>query len=249
MPRKIESEVKTPAVIEGEALSAQRGANLLFFSFRFSQGYPYLHGEIFQYLHITHPGWRIANTLKKEVFTTVMGRIHNFVSHSQPEEDAHQSQTRILHPHTNTNNITRAIELGKQLHKMQNVLNSDHFRQKEDLVPSLTIDMIERDYLFLAQNKGRPRSDPDASKPSQDPWLSQVCYYGLEGNTTGIPEYDQMFSDIKTHIQTRGLPKQRDLPDDMSVTDKFARVVSIYKAYHQEGLGTRQFQEPVAKAS
>lgn len=101
------------------------------------------------------------------------------------------------------------------------ILDSEDVPQKESLIDTITYGMIASDHSKTVFKDGRDRT-PGGKGPSRDKYLSQVCYYALEGNKTGFQEYDSLFKDVRTHILS---PQKSDAWfEKMGIEETYTRV-------------------------
>lgn len=120
--------------------------------------------------------------------------------------DRYKANTDIMH------------ELDEMQEKFNDKEKSDPDKKRE-LIKKLADEITDRDLEFL--RKGRERN-PDSKKPLMDPWLSFVIHFGLNGNSTGVPELDEMYKDIRAFI-TR---------PDAEVSQKLTETLKIYIRKH-----------------
>ena len=64
---------------ESAELTPQKLWQLFFNSYLFSQGDADLQGDIFKWLHLRHPEWRITDEHKKYILNTGVGRISRYM--------------------------------------------------------------------------------------------------------------------------------------------------------------------------
>lgn len=197
-----------------EILDSRKGVDLLISSFRFSQGLPALQREIFRYLHDIYPNSGIDDSTKNSITTEAMPTIRRFLKHT-PEKAANINPAPIilhsyLFPDTPTNttsidDVDTKIEkeAKNRIDDMQEIFNTDPGKNPFS-IHSIIRDIVARDFKFLYEKNGRPRNNPDQTYPMHDPWLSHLCHYGLNGNATGLPEFDQMFKDVNDCLKNYG---------------------------------------------
>ena len=199
--------------------TAEKVANLLFFSFKYSQG-SFMSGFqnlIFEYLRELHPDWRF-NKDQQAAVKQLLGEKVNKYFHMEegktlPDKKVTRYHTAHQYGYDYNQNPEKPIDDKLIAVNVDTVANSffsrttdDHepWYPHEELVKILTSGAIQRDHTFLVRVGGRPRSgrqNPHAHERFQ----SQTIHYAIEGNSTSIPEYDQMFSEIGTHIQNGGI--------------------------------------------
>lgn len=170
-------------------LTLPHAMGLVLKSFRFSQGNYNLQLSMFDYLHMLRPEWRMSPELGEAVAEKLEKPIEKLLSSS-----SHMQLGGMV-----VDNLAHATELlQKSLNGMRNLTE----RQLTQLPISITQEVLSADMKYL--NAGRPRGHliPDSNSstnlnPSSDPFLSHACYYGLEENSTGLQEYDQLFQSVK----------------------------------------------------
>ena len=208
----IETFTERAEEIPQDELTAEYAAKLLFHSFRFSQGSPGTQRLLFQFIHELHPDWRINVDMNE----AVLARANNLVNNYMFKKGG--SNRRSVH----------ALKTGFQDGQNKNISKSDtresiqdmltimadnlesYIPKDEDNIPKLAhaimLDIAESDgdYLLRDSNR-RPHvlaSDGNKKSPFTDPWFSFICFYALEGNTTGISEFDELFAEISKVIRS-----------------------------------------------
>jgi len=225
---------------EQEPLGAKHGAKLLFLSFRFSQGSPDLQDIIFMYLHTIKPHWKIGGReLKDEIFQAVRSPIYNFLLTGATEQDS-SLYTRDTY-HKKTTNKQEEITkekwkegadetIQRELTAMQDIFGGDRKTpEKSFLLTNLAGTIIKREHKYLA-GEGRPRGEqePIRRTAATDPFLSQLCWYGFLGHSTGTEEYDRMFQDVALHIRVN---KNELYPTE---EQNLATVIRVWNEHHPE---------------
>ncbi len=205
-----QSEIKKPLEAQLTGLTPDYAARILFQSYKHSQGLSGLQRDIFRYIHTIHPTWYMDNEQRKKVEELSEDRIIKYRSSS-------------LHSEADANDIKSVLV------DMQSALNygEDEGRGRGSLVKEVTRCIVERDYASLKLRNGRPRQLPNQNNPATDPWLSFLVYYGLNGNTTHLPELDRMYSDVEKFVTGEGLESL-----DKKTQAQFAVVMEIYKQKH-----------------
>lgn len=226
-------------------LTTEHAANLLFSSFRFSQGNPDLQELIFRYLRIAHPEWAIQgdysdlpnlnnslNRVFKEAETYVLKsgktQYHPLKGKEESENIDEERMNRVF---------------GAEMSTMENILFG-HWDQekvppegwaKDYIVQSLAQGIVERDYYFLVEHGGRDRQGGDPHKVESDPWSSHIVDYGLNGSTTRMTEYDQMFRDVNDYINS---DHENDTRWNENIAPKLQKVVSVYNSHHPTAISS-----------
>jgi len=236
-PESVE-ESKPEKGEEDEPLTAEKASKLLFLSYRFSQGLPSLQKNIFRYIKVCHPEWRIDDALKEQIYERSEKIFIDYMKIAKGKGHA-----SVAAGGADIDEEVIKKDLSRELNEMSHIFSKGaedvdetlKHRVREDIA----IGLITRDYEFLSREKGRPRSSDEQQGKGvhADPFLSHLCYYGIEGHKTGSEEYDQMFSDVIGYIRTvkatqRGeiesLPLlERELP-------KLDEVIERYNETHPE---------------
>ncbi len=203
-------------------LSIQYATKLLFSSFRFSQGYPDLQDLFFQYIHQLHPEWKIDETFAAELFESSKKVLINFLNPGEQDSSTTLTKKISLHnpdPDTEMPFSVETIENDTQM-EIKNMMayfngetpdtEEDTDKQLEPNVPSqvlskIAVYLIERDEQFATGYSERIRKNMETDgterySPYKDPHLSYLCYFGLEGHSTGIAEYDHMFRSLREYL-------------------------------------------------
>jgi hypothetical protein len=91
------------------------------------------------------------------------------------------------------------------------------------LVARLTKGILEQDRLFLVQKReGRFRIG-QGSSPVTDPWMSHFKHFVIDQHPAGLPEYNQMFQDIRSLYEAGGA---------QSDPEWLASVASAWEIHH-----------------
>lgn len=188
--------------IPGDKLSPEYASKLLFASFRFSQGSAPLQRHIFGYLHAIRPHWALTSHDFQEVDRLASNVIRKFVLPSE-----RQSQyTPKLQLHSLRGTIPKVITevIDRELNNMKIVFNRWPAKVI-NLVPPISRGIIDADFNNLSLPTGRERIVPAGMHHTtySDPFLSHYYYFGIEGNTTGFAEYDQMFQEVTEFVKDK----------------------------------------------
>lgn len=175
-------------------LELKKAQDILFASFYFSQGSQTLQDDIFMYPHRLHPSWHIDNNFpwqlikdekfKENVYRIVLsdGEKHPARTHSGQSIYKGMAQGALL---------DEAHALVRHLNNEVEEIEIEDIESDENLVATLTWEIIDRDHRHLIEKGGRPRgaknaiSKTDFVSPYEDPYLSHFCYYVMAGNSTG----------------------------------------------------------------
>ena len=228
-----------------DSLSVAHGADLFFTSYYFSQGLPGLQLNIFRYLHLIRPAWRIADEEKPVIRRQALAKVFQHLQHAQGEQPPGGKVTHASYRETDIYS-----DVSGNLDEMKNILdgaedNNPDFQQKDYVISQLAYWVYTRDFETLFEEKenekkevigvsekGRPRHgiNPNAPYGFGDPWLSHAIYYGVLGNPTPMGEFDEMFRDIGEYIKSGKLFQDLDRVDDV----RFATVDELYWRKHPQ---------------
>jgi len=178
-----------PENIVNDELTVEKATQLLFLSFRFSQGEPKLQFNIFVFLHHLRPDWKISRSMKKEIFDAAQPILHRFLA---PKEiDEQNISNTALHTTVSLTSLDNSHEatLFSELVDMKIAFDDP---VAENPIEAIAESMIERDLYYLSERKGRPHT--------KQSYLSQVFYYGIDQHPTGAEEYDEMFRQVVDEI-------------------------------------------------
>lgn len=172
-------------------LTLEKALKLFLLSFRFSQGHTYLQSKIFDYLKSLHPEWHMSDDFAEQLrenaievitkFSEVNKRIGTMTLHKSISDPARETNSMFLQMKKHFNDVTS---------KKQDT---------SSIILALSFGIITRDFIYLCRKGIRERSatsEKHKYSPALDPFLSHICYYGFEGNKTGVEEYDHMFKDV-----------------------------------------------------
>lgn len=168
-------------------LTLQHAALLFFHSYDHAQGSPPLQRQIFNFVHLMKPNWKIYDNFRdNELRPLALEKISRFLN---------SGKNHLPVP------STKSIEqdLDDRLNDFQNALNpqnNDTSRQIDHAVLSISKGIVYMDFENLVVRDGRPYN--------KDHWKSYLCHHGLLGNTTNIPEFDIMYKMVNNFIRTPG---------------------------------------------
>lgn len=216
-----------------EVFPLEKVSNLAYFSFKFSQGNNYLQKEIFEYLHILHPQLRIDDAKKQLISERTKKMVDKYLTHAPETAHGMNPKPKIFHvslsqgkPFASEKEMEKIKEeeLQKRMDQMQEAFNSTTTVQ----ISSITIRIIDNDFLNLYERGGlKDRSHPKTDNSANDPWASHICHYALNGNPTGIEEFNRMFQDVNNFLRTQGTSNLSRETDS-----KLDNVIRIYNEKH-----------------
>ncbi len=188
-------------------------SKLLFLSFRFSQGDNGVQRLIFRYLHKLHPDWRISDSSKDSIYNNLLEPVTKFVLPGKERSTILHTDKKSLSSPTKLTPEMIGIVLQQEIDILQEILADTkpgeghatiirlewemkyHLQPRVDLIDKVTGRIGEKDYDNLVDHSGRVRTNPN-----KDRWTSHLIDYALKGKATGVPEYDQMFAEIKDNL-------------------------------------------------
>lgn len=188
---------------EHEALTAQKAEKLLFLSYRFSQGGAYLQSYLFRWLHLANPGWKIDAEMQEHTANQFGDHIKKFLGKGSYE---HETSPRF-HSAIDTSEVQSSAQ--GELIDMRDFFNGSRtgdegipLKTKEELITAIARAVISKDSIYLDKVEGRPRShEGERMSAATDPFLSHFVYYGLQGHSTGMKEYDELFVEIAACVR------------------------------------------------
>ncbi len=137
---------------------------------------------MFDYLHFIHPTWRMTKKQTEEITDQLLSKISIFIA-----------KGTLIHIEPDAPKADMATEIDN----MGSRLRSPSTESKEEVIHGFTRQVIDRDYHYLFQKLGRPRplQDPEKESSYTDRWMSHFKYFILDSHPTGVPEFDQLFTD------------------------------------------------------
>jgi hypothetical protein len=203
-------------------LTLQKAVKIFIGSFKYSRGSSSLQKRLFSYLKIQNPNWSISNDLLQRLKTEVRAPIENIVN-------PRKLQVSDVHFSVQEHEIEKTIEqeLQSMVRKFDFKQTDYDYRSKEEYLQGMVISMVDRDRHFL-----------DSEKPqfTRDPNLSYVCFYAIEGNKTGIEEFDEVYKDVANFIKT-GCKFNKDTISELQIKifkDNLKYIMDNYKLTHPD---------------
>lgn len=214
-----ESSNNLETSINPEFLTVDQAARLIYFSFYFSQGKPRLQHGILRWLHLSYPEYNCDNIDQEQLVDVVLKSIKKTV----PEKGTGPSNSNATHIGVETDislELLRYTNLFFDYLRGEGALN---ILGLSELRSTIATQMINQDYHWLISKSGRPRHKQGERKgPMHDPFLSHICYYALQGKSTGVPEYDQLMKEVATVIR-----------QEFSQNNMLLAVIDRYNRLHQ----------------
>lgn len=218
MSEKLEPLGKNSVIrdsFETTELSPEQGAEILYWSFFYSQGNKDLQMQIFAYIARKHPEWKISPQEEVSLRKLTKERVSKFFQHGIHEEQGDFSITD---------------ESDARCTEFLTALNEGVLRRVEPDIPELIIQpsvrtyttkellvkLIDRDYKYL--NVGRPLPK-GAKEDAVRPFMSHFVNYILAGERVPGPQvYSEMVEDLqreyteyKTNPMREDDPARRDI--------------------------------------
>lgn len=176
-------------------LTLQRATKLFIASFEHSQGDGFLQPSLFRYIKSKHIDWHISDEFRKEIEQKVTAPINNIVK---------PAPARLLadpvppgerkHPFATKSSVRQSIQ--SELVEMQDAFESRREKSllsKKLLVQDIALSMATQETKILITGGGRTFGN--------DPNFSYLYYYAIEGNKTGIQEFDELYEEIGKFIK------------------------------------------------
>lgn len=200
-------------------LTAQHLARVLFYTFKFSQGSEPLQGKLMEFEHKLHPDWILTPELLSQ--TQELGK-EMIARYFAPDEKGQNIK------HLNVSWQIAGV-LHKQLEHFQKVMagSINPTSTLNTLAKDIARGVLRRDHFYLViRNSGRPRVknqdtfiyergqpsravelvDPDlAQNPLYDKYFSYFKHYILDGNPTGLEDFNLLFKMINHFWRKRFL--------------------------------------------
>jgi len=223
------SKITHPEVDASQELTTAKAIKLFFLSFRLSQGDGDLQDMIFKYLHFLHPEWSMPEEFREQLKIESASPFKKYLSGS--------NGTKVLHVSREPSAIDATID--NELSSMQVNLNRKNKRKPS--VYSIANEIMEKDFEYLCNRNGRERNSSITYNPAQDPFLSHICFFALEGHSTGAEEYDQMFREVKVVVLR--LSKGHKVASRFMSVERLKAVINKYAQTHPQSIPLLQSQE------
>lgn len=211
-----------------QTLTVPVARQVLFYSFYFSQGTPEIQENLFTYIHLIRPAWRLDNENWDALFA-LASPIEHFANLGF-HEFFQAGQDRIIE------------ELDAIVPYLYLILNGNPALPaiRDVLVGELMADIIAKDYRYLVEYGRRPKTEVTYAaqhpgygyNPMIDPYLSHFCYYALLGNTCGVPEFDELFAEVGMHVQERTPVFAEVIMQHDVARDKLKDVIAAFNLHH-----------------
>lgn len=221
-------------------------------SFHHSQGsYPLQH-QLFIYIHSLHPSLKLSNSAKHELKAAATKTILHMFGENEANPPDHSVKTLIQRlfqrifkkerssfkkqsdsaprfPHGSIDQqVTRKdfkslwikTQIEMNVRKLQRICNDSTLQVDWSAVLE---NLMEKDrYYVVAQSRPNRPEGYDAHR-------SFFCYYGLDEHTTGVPEFNQFYSDLIAQLMTS--LKKDDVSKDFREKD-LRILLSVLRTYY-----------------
>jgi hypothetical protein len=165
-------------IVENSTLAPEYTSDIVVATFRHSQGAANFQKDIFDYIHLIRPHWRIP----QEDIASITGQmLPEIVGHVKSANHMPTEQPILL-------------ELNRVVGEFKASLNrSTPPLEKQVIVERLVEYTLLRDHYFLSSTKARPRG----TGYTTDQFASFFRDFVLGSQSTGFPELDEMYKDAK----------------------------------------------------
>lgn len=185
-------------------------------SFHLSQGDPILQGYLLRYAAVCRPAWRLSEggsqMLRMQLTPTLRALVTKGMHCPLTRWKARRELTNMVEIMYATFERARA--------------------DRSDLVLSILRGFIFRDWRFLCDLGGRPRSG-DPSLPHHDPNLSFFCHYLLLRHQTGVDVFDELLAEMRDAVISRSSLYEAAM-DYPSATLCLSEVIAVHNEKHPE---------------
>lgn len=182
-----ETEEPNPELESVEYLTPEKAAELLFLSFRFSQGDQETQAYIYEWIHMEHPYWKIKTNDINKISEILVPKITKIAS--DPSESIHENVGQDNYVFT------------EQLKKFTDCLQKHVILPKKTILHYLIYGITSKDNYHLCKKmiKGRKRKNTivdSNTPPVLHPFSSHFVDFVIKQSSTGSPEYRAMFKQI-----------------------------------------------------
>lgn len=221
----------------------QRLTNMLVISFRVSEGSPDQQSRALRYAKGRHPDLRINRDALFAIETDARKLIYPlFFPNGSPPADIPRYAVAERTPlHTDRKDdgtmLTKRsvdLEIWSTVEDMHTIFN-DEPEDPEALIPDISKGLFDKDFKFLVDpGGGRPKAptvDEDKSF-LHDPWGSFLVEFVMRGRNTGVPEFNEMFADVKSYIDKQRSEQTELWTDEME--PKFTQIIESHNDHHHD---------------
>jgi len=213
-----------------EPLTLALARQVLFLSFRFSQGSPEAQEVLLMAVSLWRPQWSLD-----EEMVQALEQLSPSIGHLA-EAGVHASFPSTTPVHDELRQFIGSMQAACAFPTPVRRRIAEEARDAT-LVRVAQV-MIIRDGRYLEREAGRPRSSRaphPCSHPSTDPFLSHFCHFVLLGQTSGAAVFDELFTEIRSICNEPGERLQRILADPLTAM-QLPRVIQVYNRHHPTSL-------------
>ncbi len=185
-------------------------------SFHLSQGDPILQGYLLRYVAVCRPAWRLSEDGGQMLRVQLVPTIRALTARGM-----HCPLTRWKAQRELANMVEVMCVTFEQARA-----------DRSDLVISILRGFFFRDWRWLCDQAGRPRSG-DPSLPHCDPYLSFFCHYLLLGHQTGVDVFDELLAELRDAVTSRSALYEAAM-DYPSATLCLSEVIAVHNEKHPE---------------
>lgn len=175
-------------------LTTDKAIQLLFWAYFLSQGDPYGQNKPLHYVHKIRPDWRLTDGMKTKLIESTQSAVIKLESlgrHKMPEHKLPGIRDEATY----------------NVRDMDEILQGIYYplTPRESVVDDMIVDMIYQDHKHIIVKGERPRKPTGllAHELFDDPNLSHFCHFVLRGNELKVPEYNQMFQEMRDVLPRR----------------------------------------------
>lgn len=196
--------------------SVAEAGSLLFTVNRLSQGGTDGVAKMIHYA-TTQLRWTPEMIVVNDVISGIRERVLRFVGN------------RALHEWIDMGSVDEQLQ--SQAEKLKLYAGADPAHGEEQL-PNIARYVTLMDKEWLSKPEGRPRSGKTGTPTSDfhDAWLSHLCHFGINGQTTRHPLFDKMFGEIRAHLL--GTTESREKLLGYSGVDDLETVIELHNLHH-----------------
>ena len=215
-----------------DELGENTAAQLLYLSFRFSQGSPFLQKKLFEFAVCQYPHWkpcefpdRVTDIASHRAWLLIKKKIrHTLNAQSGGALDAEAVRSQMDLRRKDFDRVLSNVEFKRELENLKH------------LVSTITASIVKSDYSQLCEKDFvRPRNFADHRhlSPKDDPNGSHICDYALRGEETGLGIYNDLFQRVRTCLFDLMHPSGDYPKMDNFTLLRLGRVIEVYRKRHE----------------
>ncbi len=196
--------------------SVAEAGSLLFTVNRLSQGGTDGVAKFIQYAS-AKLNWSPDQIVVDDVISGVRERVLRFVGN------------RALHEWIDMGSVDEQLQ--SQAEKLKLYAGTDS-AEAEAMLPNIAryVTQMDKDWLLKPDGRPRRKESPTPASDFHDPWLSHICHFGINGQSTRHLLFDQMFTEIRT--QLLGTTETREKLLGYCGADDLDTVISLHNKHH-----------------